>query len=148
MNQVGFWWIYLYHIFAYNTFLATVEISSNLFLIKVYDQSNIKTLTGENIYSFLKTNISNLDFTGSLFIVGNEKYITEIFLNNLPLQTQSLDNYLMINPNTMQIYSGKNNNPQPPVPDIITIPNLITNQITAQKDNLYINNIDTNTIRK
>ncbi len=117
-------------------------------MIKVYDQSNIKTLTGENIYSFLKTNISNLDFTGSLFIVGNEQYITEIFLNNLPLQTQSLDNYLMINPNTMQIYSGKNNNPQPPVPDIITIPNLITNQITAQKDNLYINNIDTNTIRK
>lgn len=146
MYKVNFLRIFLYHIFIYNSFLATIEISSNLFLIEIYNQNEIKELMGENIYSLCKTNTSNLNFTGNIFVIGNEKYLTEIFFNNLPLQTGPVENYLMINPYTMQVYSGKNSSPTPPVPDIVTIPNLITNQINAINNDLYINNIDSNTI--
>ncbi len=141
--------IYILFLLKYNYFLSSIDQSSieffsNVFFISSLPQNIISLVNAKNIYSLNQTTIENLNFTGNIFIMGNEEIQTNIYFNNLPT-IQTATDYLMIDPSIMQVYIGNENSPQPPTPDIITIPNLITDQIISGDNGLYINNIDSST---
>jgi hypothetical protein len=141
--------IYIIFLLKYNYFLfgidqSSMEFFSDVFFISSFPQNTISLVDVKNTYSFNETTIENLNFTGNIFVIGNEEIQTNIYLNNIPTISTATD-YLMINPNIMQVYMGNEDSPEPPTPDVVTIPNLTTDQIIAGNDGLYINHINSPT---
>lgn len=130
-----------YHYFLFNIDNGSIEFPSNVFFISSINQNTINQVDIKNLYSLKQTNIENLNFTGNIFVIGNEEVQTNISFNNVPTISTATD-YLMIDPSIMQVYIGNESSPEPPTPDIITIPDLVTDQIISGDNGLYINNIN------